>query len=137
MSRILAIDFGGKRCGIAETDDLKLIASPLTTVHTAELLAFLMDYHKKYVIEKLVVGLPLRSSGEVSAIEEKIGAFLKKFVKQFPGIEVERQDESHSSSAAVSAMIQAGVGKEKRRVKENVDKVSAAIILQRYMGISY
>ncbi len=137
MSRILAIDFGGKRCGIAETDDLKLIASPLTTVPSKELLTFLADYHKKYEIERLVVGLPLRASGEVSAIEEKIAEFLKKFSKQFKGIEVVRQDESHSSSAAVSAMIQAGVGKEKRRVKENVDKVSAAIILQRYMGISY
>lgn len=133
MARILSVDYGAKRCGIAETDDLQLIASPLTTVSPGEILAFLSEYCLKNKVETLVVGLPLRENGELSEIEEKIRKFIEKFTKDHPDIRVVRIDEARSSKLAVQEMIRGGFGKKKRREKGIIDKISATLILQKYL----
>jgi len=133
MSIILGLDFGLKRCGLAVTDSSQLIASALKTVPSAELMTFLDKYIEENDISTLVVGLPLRESGEPSGIEQNILLFIQAFKKRFPHISIERQEESFTSKQAVQSMIQAGHGKMKRRKKENVDVVSATLILQRYL----
>jgi putative Holliday junction resolvase len=133
MGRWVAIDYGNKRCGVAVTDPLKIIATPLTVLHSKELLDFLKDYHQKENIEKLVVGQPFRANGEHSDIEQHIVGFIRNFKKQNPGIPVERIDESYSSIRAMESMIASGSKKKDRKNKENIDKVSAAIILQMFM----
>jgi len=133
MSVILGLDFGLKRCGLAETDSSQLIASALKAIPSTELMRSLEAYIDRNDVEKLVIGQPIREGGEVSAIEENILLFIKSFKKKFPDIIVERQEESYTSIQAVQSMIQAGHGKNKRRKKENVDLVSATLILQRYL----
>lgn len=133
MSIILGLDFGLKRCGLAATDSSQLIASALKTVPSVELMSFLDKYIKENNISTLVVGLPLRECGEPSGIEQNILLFIQAFKKKFPHIAIERQEESFTSKQAVQSMIQAGHGKMKRRKRENVDVVSATLILQRYL----
>jgi len=133
MSIILGLDFGLKRCGLAVTDSLQLIASALKTVPSAQLMSFLEDYISSHDVGTLVVGLPLRKSGETSGIEQNILLFIEAFKKKFPDVIVARQEESFTSQQAVQSMIEAGHGKMKRRKKENIDMVSATLILQRYL----
>jgi len=133
MSIILGLDFGLKRCGLAATDSMQLIASALKAVPSSQLMDTLADYIKHHEVEALVVGQPIRESGELSTIEENILLFIKAFKTKFPQIEVKRQEESYTSRQAVQSMIQAGHGKMKRRKKESVDVVSATLILQRYL----
>lgn len=133
MDRIIAIDYGTKRCGIAETDDLQIIASALTTIPTAEALTFLNDYCTKNKVETAVFGLPVRASGELSEVETHILKFIKQFKKANPDIRIDRVDESYTSKRAMEAMLQSGAGKKKRRAKENLDKISATLILQNYL----
>ncbi|NPA43097.1 MAG: Holliday junction resolvase RuvX [Chlorobi bacterium] len=132
--KILAIDYGKKRTGIAETDDLQLIASPLTTVDTSRLWDFLKKYLEENRVETLVVGEPLREDGTYNEIEKDIRAFLKRFAKAYPHIRIEREDERFTSKMAVRAMVEGGVPKKKRRNKALTDKVSAALILQDYLN---
>jgi len=134
MPKILALDYGAKRCGLAETDSMQIIASALTTVASHEL----MDYLKRYLaandVETLVVGLPVRMSGELSGVEAEISAFIAKFVKVFPHVPVVRFNEMYSSSMALGAMIAAGAKKKQRNAKEGtIDRVAATIILQQYL----
>lgn len=133
MPKIIAIDYGGRRCGIAETDDLQIIASPLTTVDTKEIYNFMALYLAKNEVETLVVGLPLRMSGEVSDIETEILKFIKKFSEKYPHIAITRINEAFTSKRAMEAMVQSGTSKKKRREKGNLDKISATLILQEFL----
>lgn len=133
MSKIIAIDYGTKRCGIAETDSLKLIASGLTTVETKNIQQFMIDYLTKEDVDCLVVGEPRRLNDEMSAVEKSIEPFINFIKKRFPKLKIEREDERFTSKMAMETMIQGGVKKMKRRDKALVDKVSATLILQSYM----
>ncbi|MAC94895.1 MAG: Holliday junction resolvase RuvX [Flavobacteriales bacterium] len=133
MSKIVAIDFGGKRCGIAETDSLQIIASGLTTVETKNLQDFMIEYLQKEDVECMVVGEPRRLNDEMSAIEKSIEPFINFIKKRFPKLKIEREDERFTSKMAMESMIAGGVKKMKRRDKALVDKVSATLILQSYM----
>ena len=131
--KILALDYGRKRCGFAETDDLQMIASPLTTVETRLLWKFLEAYLRDNRVETLVVGEPLREDGTHNDLENDIQNFIGRFRKKYPHIAVARQDERYTSKMAFDAMIAGGLGRKKRRNKATVDKVSAALILQDYL----
>ncbi|MBL7472648.1 Holliday junction resolvase RuvX [Robertkochia sediminum] len=136
MGRIMAIDYGGKRTGIAITDPMRIIASGLTTVPTGELLGFIRKYCAKEEVDILVVGEPKRLHNEPSDIEKDIAKFLKKLNKEIPALEVARVDERYTSKMASQALVDSGLGKKKRRNKELLDEVSATIILQSYMDIA-
>lgn len=133
MGRIMALDYGSKRTGIAVTDELKMIASGLTTVDTKKLMVFLTDYFSKENVELLIVGEPIRKDGTPSDIEAEIGEFLEEFNRIFPQIPVERVDERYTSKIAFQAMIDGGLKKKQRRDKALVDQISATIILQQYL----
>jgi len=133
MGRILAIDYGQKRCGLAVTDELKIIASSLTTVGTAELMPFLKDYFSKEKIELIIIGKPMQMNNTESESERFIGPFVKNFQKHYPGIPIIRLDERFTSKMAFQTMIDSGISKKKRRDKALVDTISATIILQSYM----
>jgi len=133
MARILAIDYGGKRCGIAITDESQIIASGLTTVNTHELLSWLKEYIAKEEVELFVVGEPKRLHGEASEVEKLIKPFLEKLNVAFPEIPVVRIDERFTSKMAFDTMIASGISKKKRRNKALVDQISATIILQDYL----
>lgn len=133
MSKLVAIDYGAKRTGIAETDSLQIIASGLTTVETKDLQEFMKAYLEKEDVEVLVVGQAKRMSGELSEIENKIVPFINFIKKRFPSLRIERQDEGFTSQIAFQTMIDGGLSKKKRRDKALVDKISATLILQRFM----
>lgn len=133
MARILAIDYGKKRVGIATTDPTQLIANSLTTVSTHLLWDFLTEYFKKEQVEKVVVGYPRKLNNEPSEAVNYINPFLKSFQKKFPEIQLEIFDERFTSKMAFQAMIDGGVKKQKRRDKAMVDAISATIILQYYL----
>ncbi len=133
MGKALAIDYGTKRCGIAVTDDLKLIASGLTTVDTKELNKWLHDYCSKNNVEVLVVGIAPNHKNQLQGIEIPIQKFITKFQKRYKDIKVVRVDERFTSKMAFQAMIDGGLGQKKRRDKALIDKVSATIILQSYL----
>ena len=133
MGKIIAIDYGTKRCGIAETDPLQIIASGLTTVATHELNQFISDYLSKEKVDALVIGLPIQLNNELSEVENHIRGFIKGIQKKFPALKIDRVDERFTSKMAFDAMIQGGLKKQKRRDKALVDKVSATIILQTYL----
>src|SRR5690606_35797621 len=133
MAKIIGIDYGRRRVGIAATDDLQIIASAVSTVPTSEIFKFLDDYCAKNCVEAAVIGLPLSMSGELNEIEDDILKFIKKFSNTHPKIRIERINEANTSKLAMQAMIQAGAGKKKRREKGNLDKISATLILQQYL----
>jgi putative holliday junction resolvase len=133
MGRVLAIDFGLKRTGIAVTDPLKIIASGLTTVPTPELLDFLKQYCAQETVETLVVGLPLYPDGNPAQIAPQADALAEKLRQLFPEIPVLRQDERFTSNEAKKIILQSGIGKQKRRDKKLVDKIAAALILEQFM----
>ena len=134
MGRILAIDYGTKRTGIAVTDTLQIIANPLTTVPTAELMQFLSNYFEKENVEMVVIGEPIPDPGAVSKVESHIKGFLKKFREKFPTMAVDREDERFTTQMAHQSLLEGGAKKKTRANKELVDAISAAIILQSYMG---
>jgi len=134
LARILALDFGKARTGIAVTDELQLIASGLTTVETKDLLTFLEEYTKKESVERFVVGLPKQMDNTASESEALIQGFLKKLKAKFPSIPVERQDERFTSKMAFQSMLASGMKKKKRRDKALVDEISATLILQAYLN---
>lgn len=133
MARILAIDYGQKRTGIAVTDELQIIASGLTTVNTKELISFLKEYVSKENVELFLIGEPKQKDGSSSEIELLIEPFLKKLTKEFPDIEIKRFDERFTSKLAFQSMIDGGLKKKQRQNKALVDKISATIILQDYL----
>lgn len=133
MGRILAIDYGGKRCGVAVTDPMQIIATGLKTVPTQELMPFLKDYVSKEPVETFVIGEPLRLDGSPAQSAEMVQNFVRFLKKTFPNIPVELVDETYSSKRAASSLVHSGVKKKDRQKKENLDVVSATIILQDYM----
>lgn len=133
MGRILALDYGSKRTGVAITDEMKLIASGLTTVPTPQLMDFLKKYIASEKVELILVGEPKQKDGTHSDIEVEIKKFLKKFLAVFPDLEVKRVDERFSSKMAFQSMIDSGLKKKQRRNKSLVDEISATIILQEYL----
>lgn len=134
MPRILAIDYGLKRTGIAVTDDFQLIASGLTTVETPTLLAFLTAYFSKEKVEKVLIGEPKQMSGVPSQSAEMIDAFVMKFTKAFPEMKMERVDERFTSKMAFQTMIDSGLKKKQRQNKALIDEISATIMLQDYLS---
>ena len=134
MPRIFAIDYGTKRCGLAVTDNLKITANPLDTVHPENLLEYLVNYFQENEVETLVVGAPFRLSGEASKVETEIVGFIRKFKKQFPQIPVEREDERLTSKMASQTIASLGIPKNKRKDKSLVDKMSATLILQSFLN---
>ena len=134
MSRIVALDYGGKRTSVAATDEMQIIASPVDTIETSKLMDFLKQYIEKENVSDLVVGLSVRFSGELNEIENQIQPFLKKFSEQFPLIKIHRENEMFTSKMASQAMFEGGMKKKKRQEKGMVDKVSAVIILQSFLS---
>lgn len=133
MSRIVAIDFGLKRTGIAVTDPLRIIASALTTVPTTEALPFLKKYCLEEPVAQFVVGLPLYPDGNPAQIAEQADAFAAALQRAFPDKPVVRQDERFTSNEAKRIVLQSGIKKAKRRDKALVDKIAAALILEQYL----
>lgn len=133
MGRILAIDYGQKRAGIAVTDELKMIANGLTTVHVKDIMAFLKDYCSREPVECIVVGEPLDMKSNASDAARFIEPFVKHLRKQFPAMRIERMDERFTSLLAQRTMLEAGLGKKARQNKALVDTISATIILQSYL----
>ena len=134
MGRLLAIDFGKVRTGIAVTDELQLIASGLTTVATKDLLSFLTDYVKNEHVEAFVIGEPKQMDNTPSESEALILPFIEKLKKIFESIPVHRYDERFTSKMAFQSMIDGGLKKKQRRNKALVDEISATLILQSYMN---
>ena len=133
MGRIMAIDYGQKRVGIAVTDENRIIANGLATVHVKDIFTFLKDYLTKENVDSIVVGEPRDMKNQSSDAARFIEPFVKKLKKQFPDLVVDRMDERFTSRMAFQTMIDAGLGKKSRRNKELVDTISATIILQSYM----
>jgi len=134
MSRILGIDYGSKRCGIAATDPLQIIVSPVSTEKTGDLFAFLESYLEIQSVEKIVIGLPVHSDGNFTHLKPNIDTFATKLKKMYPAIEIDYQDESFTSVEAKNIILNSGKKKKARRSKENIDLVSAVLILQRYLN---
>jgi putative Holliday junction resolvase len=133
MARILAIDFGKKRTGIAVTDELQIIASGLTTVNTTDLLSFLKEYTSKEKVDLFIIGQPKQMDNSDSESEALMGPLIKKIEKLFPQIPMKRIDERFTSKMAFQTMIDSGMKKKQRRNKAMVDQISATIILQSYL----
>jgi putative Holliday junction resolvase len=133
MKRIMAIDFGLKRTGIAISDELNMIASGLCTVNTIELMEFLKKSIPQYSIATLVVGQPTQIDGTPSAIEKNILFFIEDFLQLFPHVEIVREDERYTSKMAAAVIYQSGIKKKNRQNKALLDETSATIILQSYM----
>lgn len=133
MSRILAIDYGQKRTGIAVTDTLQMIANGLATVETKELEKFITDYVTKEDVSVIVVGKPTQMNGENSENMKRIEPFFNRLKRLFPDKEITYYDERFTSVLAHQAMLQSGIGKKARQDKALVDKISATIILEDYL----
>ncbi len=133
MGRILAIDYGRKRVGLAVTDSLKIIATGLETVHSKDIFDFLENYTAKEHVETIVVGYPVNLKNEGSQSLQFINPFIKKLIKKFPNIEIDTYDERFTSKMAQAAMIEGGLKKKDRQNKALTDKISAVIILQSYL----
>ncbi|MAS52598.1 MAG: Holliday junction resolvase RuvX [Flavobacteriales bacterium] len=133
MGRLLGLDYGTKRVGIAETDDLQIIASPLTTIHTKDILNYILEYCKKHDVEAVVVGMPKNLNSTDTHSTKLVEQFIKHLRKKIDSIEIILEDERFTSKMASQSMIMGGVKKSKRQEKGNLDKVSASIILQSYL----
>jgi putative Holliday junction resolvase len=133
MSRLLCIDYGKKRTGVAVSDPLQIIANGLATVETSKLFDFLDDYLQKESVSTIIVGLPKQMSGEMSENMKRVEPFVNRLRKLYPQIAVEYFDERFSSKMAHRAMIDGGLKKKDRQNKALVDEISAIIILQGYM----
>lgn len=131
--RLLAIDYGTKRTGIAVTDPLQIIASGLCTVETPTLLAFLKQYTAEEAVEAFVIGQPKRLNNEDSSVEAEIQKFISKLQQEFPEIPILRQDERFTSKLAFQTMIDSGLKKKQRQNKALIDEISATIILQNFL----
>ena len=133
MGRILAIDYGKKRVGIAVTDTMQIIANGLTTVDSSEIFTFLKDYFSKEEVDTVVVGYPKTLSNQGAEALEFVNPFIKKLKKTYPKLDVQIHDERFTSKLAVRTMVEGGMKKKDRRNKANIDKISATIILQSFL----
>lgn len=133
MKRIIGIDYGNKRVGIAISDPLRIFATPLETVPSAKIMEYLKVYAQKEEIERFVVGYPMNLKNEPAQAAKYVDVFLKQLEKHFPGTPIALEDERFTSVLAFRSLIDSGVKKMDRRDKSAVDKVSAALILQTYL----
>jgi putative Holliday junction resolvase len=133
MPKIIAIDYGTKRVGLAVTDDLQIIASGLTTVHSSELVPFLENYFSKNKVEAIVIGLPKSLQNTETDSSKEVAKITTHLSRKFKDIKVETLDERFTSSMASSVIAQSGMSKKKRQNKALVDEISAVIILQDYL----
>jgi len=133
MERIIGIDYGRKRTGLAASDPLGIFASPLETVPSAKIIEYLKRYSEKEPIVRFVIGMPVNMDGAPSEAAADVQAFLPSLRKAFPGVEVVLEDERFSSVLAHRAMIDGGMKASRRRDKTEVDRISASIILQSYL----
>ena len=133
MARILSIDYGGKRTGLAVTDPLQIIATGLCTVETPKLMAFLKDYFVKEPVELVLIGMPTNWDDSDTHATPLVKKFIEQFKKQFPSIPVKEVDERYTSKMASQAIAQMGLKKKQRQSKALVDEVAATIILQEYL----
>ncbi len=133
MDRIIGIDYGRKRVGVAVSDPLGIFASALETVQSAKIIEYLKKYAENETVVRFVVGYPVNLNGKPSEAQKDVDVFLKQLAKAFPGIPVDLEDERFTSVLAHRAMIDGGMKYKDRRDKNSVDKISAAIILQSYM----
>ena len=133
MARILSIDYGKNRTGIAVTDPCQIIANGLTTVDTPRLMTFLKDYTQRESVERIIVGMPKQTNGLDSENLPRVQAFVAQLTKTLPHIPIEWWDERYTSVLAHQAMIESGISRKARRDKALVDTISATIILQGWM----
>jgi putative holliday junction resolvase len=133
MGRIIGIDYGTKRIGLAVTDPLQIFASPLDTVEPGEFFGYIEKYLKREIIDAFVVGYPMQMNNKPSESVNQINPFIKKLRKTFPGKQIHLADERFTSQMALRTMIDGGVKKSDRRDKSLVDKISASIILQSFL----
>jgi putative Holliday junction resolvase len=133
MGRILSIDYGSKRTGIAVTDPLKIIATGLTGLHTKDLESYLIDYFKKEDVELVIIGHPTNWDDSDTDATPLVQAFINRFKKVFPSTPIEKVDERFTSKMAVNSMIESGLKKKARQNKNLVDEIAATIILQEYL----
>lgn len=133
MGRLLGIDYGRKRIGLAVTDPLNIFASPLITVPSHQFESFITDFLKKEIIDAFVVGYPVKMNNQPGDTVNYVDPFIKKLEKSFPGIPVHRVDERFTSQMAFRTMIDGGMKKKDRQDKSTIDKISAAIILQSFL----
>lgn len=134
MARLLAIDYGSKRVGLAVSDPLQIVATGLTTVHSKDVIAFLENYFKQEVVETIIVGEPKTLNNLKSDSARFIDPFVRHLQKKFPEKNIIRYDERFTSTIAHQTMLMGGVKKKDRQNKETVDLISAIIILQDYMA---
>jgi len=134
MPRILSIDYGSKRTGLAVTDPLKIIASGLTGLHTKDLEAFLKDYFRKEEVELVLIGHPTNWDDTDTHATPLVQAFINRFKKVFPNIPIQKVDERYTSKMAVQSMVDSGMKKKQRQNKNLVDEIAATIMLQEYLN---
>jgi putative Holliday junction resolvase len=134
MGRILAIDYGTKRTGLAVTDPLRIISTALDTVETSGLFLYLKKYIEKEQVDEFVVGMPKTLSNQDSSVSSFVRKFVEELKKMFPEKPIHLMDERFTSSMAMRTMIDGGMKKKDRRDKSNVDKISATLILQDFMA---
>jgi len=133
MARILSIDYGSKRTGLAVTDPLKIIATGLQTVETSKLLSFLKDYFSKEQVELVIIGMPVNWDDTATHATPLVQKFIKEFQKNFPSIPIKEVDERFTSKLASQAMLQMGMKKKQRQNKAMLDEIAATIMLQEYL----
>ena len=134
MGRILAIDYGKKRTGIAVTDPLKIIATGLTTVETPKLMGFLKEYLLKETVEEVIIGMPTNMDDSDTDATPLVRHFIQAFQKHIPGTPIQEVDERFTSKMASQAMLQMGLKKKQRQNKATVDEIAATIMLQEYLA---
>lgn len=134
MGRIISIDFGGKRTGLAVTDPLQIIATALDTVNTHDLYGFLKKYVVEEQVEKIIIGYPLNLDDTPTHATPMVDAAIKRLNKLFPQLPVEKVDERFSSRRASEAMLEMGMKKKDRRQKGNTDQIAATLLLQEYLN---
>ena len=133
MARILALDYGGKRTGLAVTDPMQIIATGLITIESKELIPYLKKYFLAEIVELIIIGLPVNWDESDTHGTPLVKAAIKKLEKEFPNIPLKTVDERYTSKMAKDAMLQMGMKKKDRRIKGNVDIIAATIILQEYL----
>jgi len=133
MARIICIDYGGKRTGLAVTDPFKIIATALTTIESKELIPFLKKYFLQEEVELIIIGEPKNWDESDTHATPLVKAAIKKLEKEFPSIPIKTVDERYTSKMAKDAMLEMGMKKKDRRDKKNVDQIAAAMMLQEYL----
>ena len=134
MARILSIDYGKKRTGLAVTDPLKIIATGLTTIETPKLIIFLKDYFAKEPVEQVIIGMPTNMDDSDTHATPLVRKFIEQFKKAFPIIPISEVDERFTSKMATQAMLEMGLKKKQRQNKALVDEIAATIMLQEYLN---